>query len=140
MSDTRNLVTLTCDIAKAEFESDERLVTGIVLQPDIIDAHQDIISAPVIKEAAHDFLARYNLSNQLGVQHKLFKQQIDLVESYIAPTELVLGGQEVKKGSWIMTVKVNDDALWGMVKGGALTGFSIGAIATVASQGESDAT
>ena len=34
--------------------------------------------------------------------------------------------QVVKKGSWVISVKVISDRLWKMVKDGELTGFSIG--------------
>lgn len=112
-------------------ESEKRLVTGIVLQPEVVDAQNDIISADEIESAAHAFLKDYNKRNELGLMHKVFGDLgVALVESYIAPAPLALGGRQVRKGTWIMTVKVHDDELWGLVKKGKLTGFSIGGVAS----------
>ena len=115
-------------IAKAE----ERLVTGVVLEPNVVDAHSDFESEQTIKEAAHGFLHKYNRQSALGLGHRVFGSiGVDLVESYIAPQDMTLGGEGVKKGSWIMTVKIHDDSIWNMVKSGDITGFSIGGKARV---------
>ena len=110
---------------------DQQLVTGVVLVPEVADAHGDIISAEVIQAAAHQFLAEYNSRTTIGIQHTDMDPPIDLVESYIAPMDFVLGNQTIIKGSWIITVRVNDDDIWGKVKEGKLTGFSIGGKAQV---------
>jgi DNA adenine methylase len=52
--------------------------------------------------------------------------KVKLLESYLAPADFELNGQQVKQGTWMMAVKVLDDALWQAVKSGELTGFSIG--------------
>ena len=97
--------SILVDIAKADHE--EQTVTGVVLQPEVVDAQGDIMSAQVIKESAHNFLAAFNKGTKLGVQHSIFKAgQLELVESFIAPIDMVLGLKTVKAGSWIMTVKV----------------------------------
>lgn len=114
-------------IAKANDE--EQTVTGIVLQPETVDAHGDIYSHEVVKQAAYGFLSRYNASKKLGKQHKDFKNwknRFALVESYVAPIDFVLETKSVKAGSWIMTVKVLNSEDWKLVKEGKLTGFSIG--------------
>lgn len=107
----------------------EQLVTGIVLQPETVDAHGDIYSAEVIKEAAHNFLAEYNRVTKLGYQHQDFTRNFKLVESYIAPTPMVLNGRAIKQGAWVMTVKILDPFIWEKVEKGEITGFSIGGIA-----------
>lgn len=120
------------EIAKANDE--EQTVSGIVLKPEVTDAQGDIYSADVIRESAFDFLANYNKSTKLGHQHKDFKSwgtRFALVESYVAPTDFVMGDKTVKMGSWVMTVKVLDSKIWKMVKDGKITGFSIGGKATV---------
>jgi len=111
---------------------EKQLVTGVVLEPNVIDAQGDIISAEAIERAAHTFLARYNRATQLGLLHEIFGENgIELVESWIAPVDLKLGSQRVKQGTWLMTNKIIDDALWKRVKSGDITGFSIGGTATV---------
>lgn len=122
--------SIVVDIVKADHE--EQTVTGVVLQPEVTDSQGDIMSAEVIKQTAYDFLAGFNKITKLGVQHSVFKKgQLELVESYIAPIDMVLGLKTIKKGSWIMTVRVLSAALWKKVKEGKITGFSIGGKATV---------
>lgn len=117
---------------------DRRIITGIVLEPDTVDAQDDTISSEVIEKAAHDFLSRYNLSTQLGEQHTFFGVGVNLVESYIAPSDLTIGTESVKKGSWILSVHVEDDEIWRKVKEGEITGFSIGGTALVEKLTEDD--
>ena len=105
---------------------DEQTVTGVVLQPDVVDAHGDIVKASVIRKAAHNFLDSYNMVTKLGLQHKDFKKQFQLLESYVAPQDIVLGGNTVKEGSWVIVVKILDSKIWEKVKKGEITGFSIG--------------
>lgn len=117
-------------IVKAD--DDQRLATGIVLQPEVVDAQGDIISAQVIRQAAHNFLALYNKKTQLGLQHELMKPDgVELVESWIAPVDMLLNNRMIKAGTWMMTVRVKNDVLWTKIKTGQLGGFSIGGVAKV---------
>lgn len=116
-------------IVKANIE--EQTITGIVLQPEVVDAQGDIISADVIRNAAHKFLAAHNRATKLGLMHKDFKKRFELFESYVTPVDLVIGDSHVKAGSWIIIVHVLDKKVWEQVKAGKLTGFSIGGKAKV---------
>ena len=110
----------------------KRLVTGVVIEPGEIDAHEDIIPADVVEKAAHKFLADYNSRTRLGLMHKVFGDVgLELAESWLAPSDMRLGSEEVKKGTWLITVKVVSDEQWNKVKRGDYTGFSIGGIAKV---------
>lgn len=118
------------EIAKAVDE--EQTVTGVVLQPEVVDGQLDIIGAAVIRKDAFKFLADFNVRTKLGVQHTTFKaKRLALAESFIAPMDMVIGNKLVKQGSWVMTVKILDKALWKKVKDGDITGFSIGGKAKV---------
>jgi DNA adenine methylase len=110
---------------------EKRLITGIVLLPNVVDAHGDIIPADVIVRAAHDFLAAYNKKTTMGLMHKNMNPPIDLVESWIAPVALSIGTTVVPMGAWIITARVNSDPIWDKVKQGKLTGFSVGGVAKV---------
>jgi len=113
-------------------DEDRRLVTGIVLEPDEVDAQNDTISMGVIEEAAHNFLAKFNRSTQMGIMHKMFGEiGVELVESFIVRETTKVNGHKVKKGSWMITIKVLDDLVWKKVKSGEITGFSIGGVATL---------
>ena len=118
-------------LAKAAEDSDERYVLGIVLEPLTEanpDAQGDIYDAPTIKKAAHLYMERFQ---NVGLQHKqMVSDTVILVESYIAPVDMAIGGALVKAGTWMMAVRVDDDELWKQVKSGAISGFSIGGWAT----------
>jgi len=110
----------------------KREITGIVLEPDEIDAQLDIISEEVISQAAHHFLADYNRATQMGLMHRLFGGiGVELYESWITREDSKLEGQKVKKGSWLMTIHVLSDQLWERVQRKEITGFSIGGSATL---------
>lgn len=122
-------VSWYCPIVKAD--DDQRLVTGIVLEPETVDAQGDIYDDEVIRKAAHDFLRQYNAGNVIGFMHKDMNRPLDLVESWLAPANMKLAGKSIKKGTWMMTVQVHDDSIWKSVKDGKIGGFSIGGIAKV---------
>lgn len=109
------------DFTKA-IDDEEHTVTGIVLQPDIKDSQDDIISAKEIRMSMFDF---EETSQQIGVQHEEIAKDVKIVENWTAREDMELGGQKVLKGSWIMTVRIHADDLWAAVKNGKFTGFSI---------------
>lgn len=106
---------------------EQRLVGGVVYEPDVADAHGDAMTAAQIMKAAHGFMARYaQLESETGTDHlqKVGRGQLVVVESYVAPTDFTLGGQKVTKGSWVMLAKVLDNDLWAAVKNKQFTGWS----------------
>jgi hypothetical protein len=116
----------------AKVDKDKQLVTGIVLEPDTVDAQGDTIDREAIERAAHNFLAKYNRETEMGLLHQVFGEiGVELVESYLAPIDLEIGGQSVKEGTWLMTVRVKDEKLWKKIKSKEITGFSIGGVAAV---------
>lgn len=126
-------VSIEWSLPICKVDEDRKIVTGIVLEPDTVDAQGDIVSPETIEEAAYKFLSKYNASTQLGVMHKLFGDLgMSLVESWIAKTDIEVNGQKAQKGSWMMSVRVdNNDSLWKKIKEGKITGFSIGGVARV---------
>jgi len=116
-------------ISKAE---ERKLVTGIVLEPETVDAQGDVYSKQVIEDACHTFLAKYRLGSQMGLNHETFGQiGVTLVECGIQRGDTRINGRPVKDGSWIMTIRADDDRLWADIKAGRFTGFSIGGSARV---------
>lgn len=110
-------------VLKAD-EGEERYVLGIVLEPDVVDAQADTYSASEVRQAAEKFMQEHR---NVGLMHKEFvNEQVKILESYVAPVDFRLGDVDVRKGTWLMAVRVLDDELWSSVKGGGLTGFSIG--------------
>jgi DNA adenine methylase len=117
----------TADITSAIRKRDDerRLVYCVVLEPETVDLQDDIVSFDTIEKASHTFLQRFRV---VGDQHCV-KADADVVESYLAPVDFEMEGQLVRKGSWVMAIKVHDDELWAAVKSGEYTGFSIGGTA-----------
>jgi hypothetical protein len=108
-------------------DDEQQIVFGIALEPGEVDSQNDTIRPPVIKVAAHNWLAKYQ---DRGVQHnKIVNSKIEIYESYIAPVNLTIGGQKVKKGSWLLMYHILDKDLWSDIKKGKFTGFSIGGLA-----------
>jgi hypothetical protein len=121
----RQRVTRRVPIVKIETE--RRLVYGVVYEPGVYDAHEDAMTAEEIEKACHSFGLKYaRLEAEQGVDHAydVARDQVSVVETYIAPAAFQLGKQTVTKGSWIMVSKVHDEALWADVKAGKLTGYS----------------
>ena len=116
-------ITMTMNIYKVDEE--QRIVYGVVMEPNILDSHSDYTSAEEIEQAAHVYLVN---SRVIGDQHSE-PASADVVESYIAPQSMHIGEQPVAAGSWVMGVKVHDDEMWAGVKDGSYTGFSIGGFA-----------
>lgn len=106
------------------FKDDARqLVYGVVLTPGVRDSQGDVISAEDIEKAAHRFLVEYRKHD---VQHSEALAGVETVESFIAPQDLMIAGQPVLKGSWVMATHVSDADVWSRVHKGEITGYSIG--------------
>jgi hypothetical protein len=111
-------------VIKVANPKDERYVLGVVLEPETEDSQKDIYSAEEIRQAAHKFMEAYG---SIGLMHKVaLGGRVAILESWIAPCDFDLNGQHVKKGTWMLAIRVKDDDLWDAVKKGELTGFSIG--------------
>ena len=103
---------------------EERYVLGIVLEPERVDAQQDVYSAAEVRDAAHHFMEEYR---NLGLMHReILGEQVKILESYLAPAEFEVDGTLIKRGTWLLAVRVVDEELWQQIKAGELTGFSIG--------------
>lgn len=111
-------------IMKADDE--KRLVTALVLEPDVFDAQDDTSTAEDIERAAHFYMINGRV---IGFRHKT-KADAQLVESFIAKSAFTIDGpngkQKVKKGTWLVVIKVNDDKLWADIKSGKINGVSVG--------------
>lgn len=101
----------------------KQIVYGVVMQPDVPDSAGDWQTSETIERAAHKYLAE---SRKHDVQHDEQSADVTTVESFIAPSNMTVAGNEVLKGSWVMAVHVADPDVWGQVTKGELTGFSIG--------------
>jgi hypothetical protein len=96
---------------------EERYVLGIVLEPETVDAQSDIYSAAEVRDAAHGFMQQYQ---NVGLMHQgLVNNQVKVLESYLAPAPFALDGTQVRKGTWLLAVRLLDDALWAQIQAAA---------------------
>jgi len=121
-------ITIKKFIPICKRDEEKHIVYGVVLEPDTVDGQGDIISAEEIEKACHTFMREYK---KLGFLHKEFDRALYILENYIAPETFKFNGQIVKKGSWIMAVKVEDPMIWDLIKQGKITGFSVQGYAKV---------
>jgi len=107
-------------IGKADDE--EHIVCGVVYEPNVPDAQNDKANEVEIRKAAYQFMEKVQL---FKVNHKGRKVKVSVLESYVAPTDFIVANKTIKKGSWVLTVRVLDKKIWDAVKKGELTGFSM---------------
>lgn len=121
------LANLKLPITKA---LDEELmqVTYVAMLPDSTDLHGDYTSAEDVRKAKESFNKSMQRANLF---HMVMTDTFEICESYLAPTDFVLGEQFVAKGTWLVTLQVHDDEVWQMIKNDEITGVSIAALATV---------
>lgn len=126
-----NLPKIEMQVAKS-LNEELKQVTYIAMKADFTDAHGDYTTADEVRKAKESFnkalIKKQTMSNLF---HMFETNSFDVIESYLAPTDMSLNGHLVQKGDWLMTLQINDDSLWDMVKKGEVVGLSIGAIASV---------
>lgn len=119
---------ITAKIIKNDNE-DKRLFYSVVIEPmtqvtESGDSHGDNMTAEEVEKSAHYYM---EMGSTIFKNHN-GKIDARVVESYIAPVDFTPEGSSevIKKGSWVMAVKVLDDATWQEIKKGEITAFSPG--------------
>ncbi|MGE6260878.1 XkdF-like putative serine protease domain-containing protein [Heyndrickxia sporothermodurans] len=102
-------------------EEEQKLVYGLVYEPDVEDSHGDFMKAEEIEKAAHGFMKD---ARNIDKQHDFNAGVGEVVESYIAPADFTIGEQTITKGSWVLVTKASDD-IWEEIKKGEITGYSM---------------
>lgn len=99
----------------------QKLVYGVVYEPDKEDAHGDFMTAETIEKAAHGFMENYQLIDK---QHDFETEAGKVVESYVAPVDLEIDSEKIAKGTWVLVTKATDD-MWESIQKGEFTGYSL---------------
>jgi hypothetical protein len=86
-------------------------------------------TAETIKKLQQKFMQE-KLLDKTNVEHgRKFLNNVDVVESWIVEDQekdkQQVFGMDYPKGTWMITMKVNDDSTWEKVKDGKLKGFSV---------------
>jgi len=123
------------EILLKEINEEKRLLMGAALVPNKQiyrhngkDEYYIYFSEKTIRKASELFLMRGN-QNNATYEHKQELNGMSVVESWIIEDETKdksrLYGFDLPKGTWMISMKVNNDDVWKDVKEGKVKGFSI---------------
>jgi len=105
----------------------QKLVYGVVYEPETEDAHGDYMDAETIEKAAHIFMEDYQ---QIDKQHDFTTSAGKVVESYVAPVDMTIEDTTISKGTWVLVTKATDE-MWEDIQKGEFTGYSLAGTAEV---------
>lgn len=117
-------------------DEEKRLLLGAALIPnkqiyrkdDKIGEYYIYFSADTIRKASQVFLKRSN-QNNATFEHAKAIDGMSVVESWIVENSKVdksaLHGFDMPEGTWMISMKVDNDEVWSKVKSGDIKGFSI---------------
>jgi hypothetical protein len=123
-------------VIKSTTEDSERLVTGVVLEPETPDgtttdeSEADIYSAEEIKKGMFWWMENsrgtfaYHHVEQGG--YTLADEAVSILENWQARSDYTEGEQEIKKGTWMLTTRVHDDQLWDDIVNERIRSWSVG--------------
>jgi hypothetical protein len=124
------------EIELKEVDSEKKILMGAALVPNkqILRADKDgkayyiYFSEDTVKKASELFLMRSN-QNNATYEHNQKLKGMSVVESWLIEDEVhdksVKYGFNLPKGTWMISMKVNNDDVWKDVKDGKVKGFSI---------------
>lgn len=107
-------------------DADSHFVTGVVYEPMVEDSQGNYMTEEEITKAAYWFAKN---GNQVDLQHCFQKcDGAAVVESYVAKCDMEIEGEQIKKGTWLMTMEITDSDVWDSIQKGDITGFSMGGV------------
>jgi hypothetical protein len=121
------------------FDEEKKIVIGAAMVPNrMIHRYDDLgnlyyvfFSKDSIKKMAQKFLKEQR-TDETSVEHdgvKLGKDKVFISESWISEDETydksVKYGFSLPVGTWYVSMKINDDKVWKMIKQKSLNGFSV---------------
>jgi hypothetical protein len=124
------------EIELKEVDAEKKILMGAALVPNkqILRADKDgkayyiYFSEDTVKKASELFLMRSN-QNNATYEHNQKLKGMSVVESWLIEDEVhdksVKYGFNLPKGTWMISMKVNNEDVWKDVKDGKVKGFSI---------------
>lgn len=112
------------DVLFKDLNSEKQIAMGEVYAPDLVDAHGDFMTAEEIEKMAYGFMKSMNL-DQVDVGHDNELYGCHVVESFIARKE----DNIFIEGAWVVAIHIPDVELWGKLKSGEISGFSMESLA-----------
>jgi hypothetical protein len=124
------------EIELKEVDTEKKILMGAALVPNkqILRADKDgkpyyiYFSEDTVKKASELFLMRSN-QNNATYEHKEKLNGMSVVESWVIDNPEMDKSKEygfnLPKGTWMISMKVNNEDIWNDVKAGKVKGFSI---------------
>jgi hypothetical protein len=132
-----DFIALSEDVIELKVvDNDRRILMGAALIPEQriprVDKDGNVFdiyfSAQTIEKASQLFLMR-KYQNQVTVEHERKVKDMNVVESWIVEDENMdkskLYGFSFPKGTWMVAMKVDNEAIWKDAKKGKIKGYSI---------------
>jgi hypothetical protein len=124
------------EVELKEIDGEKRILMGAALIPNkqIYRKNGDkefyiYFSEDTVRKASELFLMRANQNNATLEHEKKMLDGMSVVESWIIEDEKqdksAKYGFNLPKGTWMISMKVNNDEIWNKVKAGEVKGFSI---------------
>ena len=124
------------EVELKEVDTEKRILMGAALIPNkqIYRKNKDkefyiYFSEDTVRKASELFLMRSNQNNATYEHERKMLEGMSVVESWIIEDEKldksVKYGFNLPKGTWMISMKVNNDEVWKKVKDGEVKGFSI---------------
>ena len=124
------------EVELKKIDEEKRILMGAALVPnkqiyrvnEKKEEYYIFFSEQTVRKASELFLMRSN-QNNATYEHKDKLEGLSVVESWIIDDEKSdksrLYGFDLPKGTWMISMKVNNDEVWSDVKEGKVKGFSI---------------
>ena len=121
------------------FDEDKKIVVGAAMVPNkMIHRYDDLgnmyyvfFSAASIKKMADKFM-KQGRTDQTSIEHdghKLGSEKVYIAESWVSDNPIYdkshQYGFSLPAGTWFVSMKVEDEKVWKMIKEKSLTGFSV---------------
>ena len=124
------------EVELKEVDTEKRILMGAALIPNkqIYRRNKDkeyyiFFSEETVRKASELFLMRSNQNNATYEHERKMLEGMSVVESWIIEDEKTdksrLYNFNLPKGTWMISMKVNNDEVWKSVKDGEVKGFSI---------------
>jgi phage head maturation protease len=124
------------EVELKEVDAEKRILMGAALVPNkqIYRRNKDkeyyiYFSEDTVRKASELFLMRSNQNNATYEHERKMLDGMSVVESWIIEDEKTdksrLYNFNLPKGTWMISMKVNNDDVWQKVKDGEVKGFSI---------------
>ncbi len=127
-----NWVTLSKNVKLAVVDEEKQILMGVALIPDKLIPREDgesvFFSEKTVRQASELFF-KNGFHKTATLEHSVNLKDTTVVESWIKEDDVndksVKFGIEAPLGSWIISMKVEDEKLFKMAKDGIIKGFSI---------------